>query len=196
MSEAAVETLFDEFATRYLRGERPDVREYLERAGAEREELGRMLDRFLQAVPARAPSEEDTVLMQARLEQEPPLLLLRLRRKLTRAAVVDAIVTRLGLDPGRKDKVGDYYHRLEVGTLDPEGVDRSVWDVLAGVFQANARALAGARPEPPPAPAAAYLREPTGLLASLDRVAPGAPAPEDREEPDEVDRLFLGGGGP
>ena len=31
MSEAHVATLFDEFATRYLRGERPDVREYLER---------------------------------------------------------------------------------------------------------------------------------------------------------------------
>ena len=189
MSQASLELLFDEFATSYLRGERPDVGSYLERAGADREELGHMLDRFLEAVPAREPSEEEIVAMQARLEQQPPLLVLRLRRALRREAVVDALVAKLGLDPAKRGKVGGYYADLEVGILDPEPVDRRVWDVLAEVLKANVRALAGLRPGPPPAVAAAYHREPTPMLreTALEAAMPAAPTPA---EPDEVDRLF------
>jgi len=192
MTEAQMALLFDEFATRYVRGERPDLLDYLERAGPEREELGRLIDRFLEAVPARTSTEEEVVLMQSRLEAEPPLLLLRLRRKLTREAVVDALVKRLGVDPRKSDKVGGYYHELEVGILDPEPVDRSVWDVLSDVLKANARGLAGVRPEPPLAPAAAYMREPTGTQAKLEHV-PASPAEPDAEAPDEIDRLFTAG---
>lgn len=190
--EARVELLFDEFAVRYARGEHPDVREYLERAGPERQELGRLLDRFLEAVPARATSEEEIVLMHARLEQQPPILLLRLRRKLGREAVVAALVRQLRLDPGKSGKVGGYYHDLEVGNLDPEPVDRRVWDVLADVLEANVRGLAGYRPEAPP-PAAAYLREPSGMQAKLSERAAAPAAPAD-EGPDEIDRLFTGSG--
>jgi len=124
MSEARMELLFDEFATRYKRGERPDVGEYLERAGLERGDLGRLIDRFLEAVPAREPTPEEIVLMQAQLEQQPPILLLRLRRKLSRDAVVSALVTTLGVDPAKSKKVGGYYHRLETGLLDPNRVLR------------------------------------------------------------------------
>jgi hypothetical protein len=193
MSEAQVELLFDEFATRYLRGEHPDVGEYLERAGLEREELGRVLDRFLEAVPARASTEEDIVLIQARLEHEPPIFLLRLRRKLTREAIVAALTTRLRLDPAKSGKVERYYHDLEVGLLDPEPVDRRVWEVLADVLEANVRGLAGLRLEPPAAPAAAYLREPSRVQAKLSELASAPAAPAD-EAPDEIDRLFTGSG--
>jgi hypothetical protein len=189
MSQASLELLFDEFATSYLRGEQPDVGSYLERAGAEREELGRLLDRFLEAVPAREPSEEEIVVMQARLEQQPPILVLRLRRALRREAVVEALVAKLGLDPAKSGKVGGYYADLEVGILDPEPVDRRVWDVLAEVLKANVRALAGLRPEPPPPLAAAYHREPTMTLREtmLAGSRPVSPTPA---EPDEIDRLF------
>ena len=190
MNEARTELLFDEFATRYVRGEHPDVREYLERAGPEREELGRLIDRFLEVVPARKSTEEEIVLMQARLEQQPPILLLRLRRKLGREAVVAALVGQLRLDPGKSDKVGGYYHDLEVGNLDPDPVDRRVWDVLADVLEANVGALAGYRPEAPP-PAAAYLRERSGMQAKLSERA-AAPAVPPDEGPDEIDRLFTG----
>ena len=188
MSEALVELLFDEFATRYLRGERPDVGDYLERAGGEREELGQMLDRFLEAVPAREPSEEEVVAMQARLERQPPLLLLRLRRALGREAVVEALVAKLGLDPAKRAKVGRYYAGREVGILDPEPVSPHVWEVLTDVLKANVRALAILRPEPP-APAVAYMREPTIVLrerAAMPMTAESVPPPE----PDEVDKLF------
>jgi hypothetical protein len=191
MSEGRVELLFDEFATRYRRGERPDVLEYLERAGEEREALAGLVDRFLEAVPARAPSEEEVVRMQALVQRDPPLLVLRLRRRLTREAVVSSLVKALGLDPAKSEKVGGYYHRLEVGILDPEGVDRSVWDVLADLFAANARALAPSAPEPPAASAVAFMREPSAVLEeSVEIPAAAAPA---AEEPDEVDRLFTAG---
>ena len=184
-----MELLFDEFATRYVRGEHPDVREYLERAGPEREELGRLIDRFLEAVPARESTEEEIVLMQARLEQQPPILLLRLRRKLSREAVVSALMGQLRLDPGKGDKVGGYYHELEVGILDPNRVNRRVWDVLADVLKANVRGLAVFRPEPPGLAASAFMREPTGTQARLAH----APESPKTEEPDEIDKLFTAG---
>jgi hypothetical protein len=187
---SSVETLFDEFATSYLRGEQPDVRDFLERAGAEREDLGRMLDRFLQATPAREPTEEEVVLLQARLEQEPPLLALRLRRKLSRGSVVDAIVAALGLDPANREKVDGYYHRLETGLLEPGGVNRSVWDALGDFLHANVRALAGLRP-PPAAPAVSYLRRADDVQKRLYSMS----VEHARVEPelDEIDRLFTAG---
>jgi hypothetical protein len=189
VSEGTVETLFDEFALAYRRGERPDVGAYLERApeGAERDDLAGLIDRFLQAVPAREPSEEEVVLLQARLESEPPLLVLRLRRALSRRAVVDALVGRLGLDPAKRTKVGRYYHELEVGLLDPEPVDRSVWDALADVLGANAQRLAALRP--PPLEMEPAFRAADASVTPRRLTIPSAPP---KEWPDEIDRLFLG----
>jgi hypothetical protein len=187
MSEASVETLFDEFAVAYRRGERPDIGVYLERAGGDRDALAGLIDRFLQAVPAREPSEEEVVLMQARLEQEAPLLVLRRRRKLGRQAVVDALVHALRLEPEKREKVAGYYHELETGILDPEPVDRSVWEALSDLLRANTRALAGLGPSPLAA-APAYRRFDADFVLE-ERVTP--PVPLD-ELPDEVDRLFTG----
>jgi hypothetical protein len=206
MSEPTVERLFDEFARAYLRGERLDVREYLARAGAERDELASMLDRFLRAVPAREPSEEEIVLMQARLEQEPPLLVLRRdRRKLGRAAVVDALVAALGLDPAQRDKVAGYYHELEIGLLDPKPVSAKVWDVLGEFLQANVRLLAGLRPPPLGVAKPHYRRadRDLGALYSIEEVRTFAfdtkiesvSSPVPAEPPpvrDEIDELFTG----
>jgi hypothetical protein len=186
-----VSLLFDEFALRYRRGERPDVREYLERAGAEREDLGLLIDRFLQAVPAREPSEEEVVLLQAQIQQEPPLLLLRKRRKLRREAVIAALMTALQLDPAKREKVAGYYHELETGLLDPERVDRTVWAALGEFLRANVRALARAGTVSPAAPAASYLRAADFALETHLENIPDQPARA--EEPDNVDRLFTGG---
>jgi len=195
MSEHALEQLFDEFAQAYLRGEGPDVSAYLARAGDERDDLGDLIDRFLQAVPAQPPTEEEIVLMQARLEQEPPLLLLRIRRKLSREAVVDVLLRTLGLDPAKREKVDGYYHQLETGLLDPEPVDRTVWEALSDLLRANVRPLAGLRSEPPPALHARYFRAdaPARFESTADKIDEfrSEPGPE-REEPDEVDVLFRG----
>ena len=97
----------------------------------------------------------------------------------------------LGLDSAKREKVAGYYHELETGLLDPEGVDRSVWEALAASLRANVRALAEARPISPAAPMASYLRAADFALdrdvemASRQLAASG--------EPDDVDRLFTGG---
>lgn len=192
-------TLFDEFATAYRGGEAPDVLGYLERAGDDADSLAQLIDRFLQAVPARAASEEEIVLMQARLEHEPPLLVLRQRRRLTRDAVVSALVGALGLDTAKSAKVKGYFSDLEVGVLDPKPVNQRVWDALVGILDANVRVLAGLRP-PPPSPTVRFQRRAgymelhervvasSDLLVSIEDVTP---AVDDR---DEVDRLFTGSG--
>ena len=202
MSEHTVEQLFDAFAQAYLRGESPDVSEYMERAGGERGELGELIDSFLQAVPAQPATEEELVLMQARLEREPALLVLRRRRKLTREAVVSALVSALGLDPEKREKVAAYYHELEVGTLDPKPVSSRVWEALGDFFHANVRVLAGLRPPPIAAPEGAVfhrleLHERVSYLARWDAADAVEDEPEpvpEREQPDEIDRLFTGGG--
>jgi hypothetical protein len=185
-----VTMLFDEYAQRLARGERPDVRDYLTRAGDSAEELGTMIDRFLERVPPPAPNEASRTLAAAWLEGQTPLVELRVQRGLKRDAVVDALVERLGLDKAKREKVERRYHQLENGVLDPGGVDRSVWEVLAATLKARASDLVAWRPRPPAAAAdAAYLRVDEVAPAATMRMAMGRPV---AEEPDEIDRLFVG----
>ena len=189
-----VSKLFDEFAARYARGERPDAREYLAQAGDQRAELATMLDRFVILRPPPDPDEDSVTVMGAWLEGQPTLLSLRVSRGLTREAVVDVLVKTLGLK--RRDKVAGYYHRLENGMLDPERVDRRVFAALADALRAR---IEDVRPWPgrpghdrkrllPPGRHADLPRRPTRRPPADASVAPDEP--EDRW--DEVDELFLG----
>ena len=192
MNEATA-LLFDEFATAYRHGEAPDVLVYLERAGDDADALANLIDRFLQAVPARAATEDEAVLASAAVDGHPPILELRVRRAVGRDAVVDALIRALGLDAAKRDKVDRYYHELEIGTLDPRGVDGSVWSTLGDLLKANVQWLARFRPPPPAAMGDAYLRLPDEP-ATWRAYAAATPAPGDMaaEEPDEIDRLFTG----
>jgi hypothetical protein len=199
VSEHTVEQLFDAFAHAYLRGESPDVSEYLARAGGERDALGDLIDRLLTAVPAQPATEEEIVLMQARLEREPALLVLRRRRGLKREAVVRALVERLRLDPAKSAKVRGYYDDLEVGLLDPEPVSSRVWDALGELLHANVRVLAGLRPPSPAAEGAVFHRlelheriSAFSVRKSLETSEVESELIEEPELPDEVDRLFTG----
>jgi hypothetical protein len=178
--------LFEQFANAYASGERPRAEEYVERAkGADAELLARMIDRFLASTPSRGARDEDAALLDSWLT-EPALLRARVRRGLRRDEVIDALVRDLALDSAKLPKVRDYYHRLESGLLDPDRIDRSVYDALGRLFGAQVRALARWRP-PQPEPAAAYYR------GSDQDAEPAPPTPEAAAgEPDEVDRLFTG----
>ena len=186
-----VETLFDEFAAAYAAGRTPDVAEFLRRAGNQREELGLLMDRFLMAAPARQTTEEDRVLMEAQLSGEPPLLVLRRRRKLARSAVVDAIMAAFGISEQKRPKVADYYHRLETGLLDPRAVSGKVFLEIGKLLGADIDTLA--RPWPA-RPAAAYLRKTDEYFEPSSM--PRSPAVQDEptEGPDEVDLLFTSTG--
>ena len=178
--------LFDEFAARFARGERPDVREYLARARGGADELARLVDRFLAAAPAPEPDDDAVAMLEAWIEGEPPLLELRRRRGLRRAAVVEALVERLGLDRAKREKVAGYYHQLETGLLDPGRVDRRVLAALAETLRARGEDLL-AWPGRLPAAEPAYRRVPEAAPAPPR--SPPAARPEDW---DEVDELFLG----
>ena len=179
--------LFDDYATRFARGERPDVRMYLARAGDGADELGRLIDGFLAAAPPPAPAEEAIAVAEAWLAGEPPILELRTRRGLRRDEVVDHLIAALGLDGRKRTKVKRYYHELEGGLLDPRQVDRRVLESLAETLRARVADLLAWRPQPLGAEAA-YFR--TDVLVEDALNAPAAAAPPAAEEPDEIDRLF------
>jgi hypothetical protein len=180
--------LFDDYAAAYARGERPQAREYLERAGPLADALARLIDHFLQGSPAAEPDEETMTIVGALVEGHPPLLELRVQRGLRREQVVDALVRLLGLDVKKGQKVAGYYHQLEGGLLEPRGVDRRVWEALAQTFKTRVDDLVAWRP-PSIEAAPAYLR----ASRAVDAMAPLARPATAEIERDEIDELFLFG---
>ena len=57
---ADVVALFEEYAAAYSRGDRPRAQDYLERAGPAADELAKLIDGWLRAVPVPEPDEETT----------------------------------------------------------------------------------------------------------------------------------------
>lgn len=185
MTSGAVEMLFDEFAAQYARGERPDVHAYLERAGKQADQLGLLIDRYLQAVPAQPPDEETVVLMQARLDQVPPLVAARTRRGLKVRELSDRLRDTLGLGEGLGSRVQEAYSDLERGQIDTGHVDERVWEALRKLLGVDARRLssgAGAS-----SAMLAYYRADVAPAADAFAAGPSKLPPR---APDEVDRLF------
>jgi hypothetical protein len=184
-----IDQLFAEYAAAYARGERPQAREFLARAGGRVDELADLIDAFLARVPAPAPDKQTVELFEAWQASESPLLRLRMARGLTRDAVVAALVRTLRLDEKKKEKVRRYYHELESGLLEPERrVDRRVWHVLAEALSARVSDLVGWRPRPRSFSAPVFARA-AGMSAMLS--APTmAQGEQEREEGDDIDHLF------
>jgi hypothetical protein len=189
---ADVAVLFDQYAAAFARGEEPDLREYLTRAGDGADELARLVEAFVAAAPAAEPSEERIALTRAWAEGRSPLLEVRTRRGVRREEVVDRILSRFGIDGAKRQKVAGYYHELEAGLLDPLRVDRSVWELLAELLSASVsdlRRRPRLSPPPPAGLAVAYRRSVPS--AAFETAAPAArAAAREPEPPDEVDRLF------
>jgi len=127
--------LFDEFAASYVRGEQPDLIDYLARAGDSADELARLVAVFLRVAPTPEPSDEAVAVMHARLEGEPGLLALRR----TRARKVDEVVAELASGLGVQDlpRLKRYYHECmryreamlrRIVAMRPAAVILSSWD--------------------------------------------------------------------
>lgn len=183
--------LFDEYASAYARGERPDARELLERAGKDADELARLIDEFLRAAPVPEPEPDVIELLEGWLAGDTSLLRLRVVRGMTRDRAVEELVDRLDLDRKKWAKVKRYYHQLEAGLLDLDRVDRRVFAALADALHARASDLSSWRPRPLPVEMSAAYRR-TQEQAALDSMAPASPASKSDEDYDEVDGLFLG----
>jgi hypothetical protein len=180
--------LFAEFADAFARGERPRVADYLARVQNTADEglLAGMIERFLQSTPRQTARPEDAERLALWLS-EPPILVERRQRGLTRDAVVDRLLVLLGLSDGNKRRLATAYHELETGQLDPERVDERVWSAMREIFKVSVRELASWRPPAVPA-APAYRGSSTDIaLATHARL-------RKNQEPavDEVDRLFRG----
>lgn len=188
MTDDRLIELLEDYAARRARGERPDVGDYLARAGEGADELGRLLDAFLTAAPpARRPTADELVAVQqieARVSAEPPLLARRVALGIRRAAVVDAIVEAFGL-AAKREKVERRWHEVETGLIAPRRLSERLRQVVERVLGEGA--LDTAWPVPRTAPAMAVYRRSEVRLDLLDQLAP-PPAPE--EERDEVDELF------
>lgn len=176
-----VTELLDDFVVRYRRGEDPELRDYLARAGDRADELAVLVEGALRAVPPPEPSEESVALARAWVAGLPPLLELRVERGLTRDAVVDSLREGLGLAPERREKLRLRYHQLETGQLEPAPIDRRVWEALADALRVRVEELRSwAKP--------VAQREAQPMFRRTS--ASDAPISEEREPADEVDRLF------
>jgi hypothetical protein len=179
-----VDHLLDDFVVRFRRGEEPNLREYLVRAESGAEELARLVDVFLESVPPPAASDERLALSRAWAEAEAPLLALRTARGLRRTEIVSALVSQLGIDVKKEEKLRLRYHELETGQLEAAGVDRRVWEVLGELLKARIEDLAAwTRPPAPAAPRLVFYR-----AAESAPVGPAEWVPE--EQFDEIDELF------
>jgi hypothetical protein len=183
-----MDALFDDYVRRFARGERPDLRDYLTRAGERADELGGLVDAFLLRVPPPEPDEAGRALAEAWVKGDAPLVELRARRGLRRDDVVDTLVEQLDLDRAKRAKVKRYYHELESGLLEPRRVDARVWEVLAEALRARVSDLVSWRPRPLQFDAV-YSRVDPAVSAALRSPAAMAERAEP-PEPDEIDRLF------
>lgn len=169
--------LFEEYAARFARGEHPDLREYMGRAGEGADGLARLIDAFLIRAEPPEPSPEAVAAIEAWL----PLVQVRARRGLKRDQVVDALIERFKLDRGKREKVRRYYHQLESGLLQPS---RRLVEGLEEILGTRVSDLIDLKPRPLAA-ATAYFRADETVSADAVAVPASAAEPED-----EIDRLF------
>ena len=182
-----VTELFEEWAARLARDERPDPREFIDRAGPQGEELARMMDRYLRASRPPRPDEETVELVRAWGAGESPLAALRARQGVEAESVVDDVMRAFHLSNEKRVKVKRYYEELEAGVLDPRRLAGELVDVLAQALRTRPTQLFALRPWPsqlPPAPAMRRFSVPIAAAAATLR------ASQQPEPPDEVDRIF------
>jgi hypothetical protein len=194
MSEP-VRRLLDEYRARFAAGERPDVGDYVARAGDGGDALAELLDDFLRTAPAPDPPPETVAAIRAIAAVEPALLAQRTARGVRRETVIDALMTRFGFKTTSRAKLEERYHELESGLLDAGRVDTGVLDAIATALGLVRSQLVFSRP--PQALLQAYLRMPPGArprpgasMAPHLLAAPMAGPAAAPEEPDEIDRLF------
>jgi hypothetical protein len=186
-----VDTLFDEYAARWARGERPDAADYLDRAGKERAELALLIDRYLSVAPAFEPDEATVRFVELYEGDEPTLLAVRVARGLRREDVVAWILKSFGLPADKESKVSRYWHDLEVGRRSPGDVAPELWRRVVELLGREAEAARSFRILVSQSRPAFERREPTDFVP-----APAAAPMRVEEPPDEVDRLFGYGAAP
>lgn len=151
-------TLVQELFAEYVFAERSgdgDPRPFLNRAEtSDRELLSEMIDSYLATAPGKPwdPSAFEGSPEQSLIEPLGralngisgtwPVLLpsLRERARIKRSDLVSKLAEKLGY-PEQKQAVGDYYHGMEYGTLESDGVNGRVLNALGEILGTSADAL-------------------------------------------------------
>lgn len=128
------ESLFEEFARRYHRGEHPDPIAYLLRAGSDADALTGMIDAFLILAPTPMPDAQLVAALTAWARGDAPMVTLRHGRHLTIDAVVAHLRDALEIPERLVGHLKDLYQRLEGGLLDASRIDRRVLTALAEIL--------------------------------------------------------------
>src|SRR4051794_33804009 len=207
---ADFDTILTEYLTEHERtGTPPDPRPYLARVDpAERASLRARIDATLSDAPRRS---FDVAAFEASLSSPLmrsiataatgssgfwPALLPRLRNaaRLKRSEVVEQLADALGV-PDRREKVHRYYHEMEQGLLDADGVSDTVLERLGAILGSTAEALRDAGRSLGPGTqgletGAVFAR--TAMPPAAEYAAPASAPPStvDEEPWDEVDEFF------
>ena len=210
---ADVEKLLSEYIAEHRAGGEADPLAYLDRVeGTDRAELTELIDAYLVRSPGRewdpkafkgSAAERVADGVARSLEGTSgwwPMVLPRLRdrARLTRRQLVERLSAVLGV-AGGEEKVADYYHAMEQGTLASGGVSPRVLDALAEIYGGSAETLRelgaplGEGRGPAGAPALARTARPDPTYALEDREQPRAQPVAPAPERDEIDELFTGG---
>jgi hypothetical protein len=211
-----VNDLFSEFIARQLAGERPDPFQYMDKLSEdEREELGDLIDAFLERAPREAWDADafrgsDAERIVERVDRAVngasgmwPALLPRLRHraKIRREDLVARLAEALG-KPEQRSKVGAYYHEMEQGILPSEGVNEKVLEALGSIVDVSAAALRDAGERLLPAQGGQATQRSSESPAFARKTvpdpdyipeAPTATRGASDGEPDEIDKLFRDG---
>jgi transcriptional regulator with XRE-family HTH domain len=205
----SIDTLLGQFIEAWNAGERPDVRDYLERAAdADRDALADALTTWLEVAPA--PAYDEATL--AAIAREPALRAaldaLEEREPVPAGAAFAALRERAGLGVdelagrltrlfgvGDEPRTAQYVERLERGDLDPSRLSRRLLAGLAAILGAGTTDLPA---RPALGTGQAFFRAEEGsdewVAGAIDALSRAALAPAPEGEPmDELDRLFLGG---
>jgi len=211
---ADIQQLLRDFIASDRAGEQPDPLAYLQRVrGVDRRELEALIDGYLWRAPRRRFDEDAYRSSPARPVAEGlerslvgksglwPSLLPRLRHRarLKRAELVARLADALGV-ADRADKVGAYYHAMELGSLPADGVSDRVLEALAQIVGEPARKLreAGRALAAPTAGglegmAFSRVAQPDPAFADTE-TSSGVPFAAAHEDRDVVDELFTTGG--
>lgn len=213
---ADLDALLAEFEASYLAGGGADVTRFLERVPAsERQELATMLDSFLMGKATRRPW--DSAAYEGSLAKEAvervyestegvsgtwPELLPRLRAqaRIKRSDLVERLAKALGFgDEASVARIGEFYHRMEHGTLPSRGVSPRVVGALASLVGASPdeiRDAGGTELSADGGSGAAFARTArpdSDFVAEMRDREEASPERERSGDLDEIDSLFLDG---
>ena len=208
--------LFRQFADAYDRDGSADPRAYLARTqGLDREELGALIEGFLERAPRRqwdaaafSGSVAEQAITRAAAQAESPvgeaargwpeiLPSLRTQARLKRRTLVQRLSAALGF-ADQEERVAAYYHRMEQGQLAPSGVSTRVLEALSEIVGTSVESLrrageAGELAGEAGGEVFARVGAPADASSSPTSIAVRSASIEQAEPPDELDLLFIGG---